>query len=167
MAFAVLLPHPIWAVTPRSQSVLCLFDVFISLWDMFHTLFEDQRNLGNSACESSLEVHSAHGLCKVSQKSCIKEACLILFNPVVPQLAVPPLSHPHPSAPNTHTVRLTYVWAHMWAQCEPNLPHTDGKDSMFPLTLILASLQPLILSFFFFYLIVLLEYNIHIIYFFA
>ena len=116
MAFAVLLPHPIWAVTPRSQSVLCLFDVFISLWDMFHTLFEDQRNLGNSACESSLEVHSAHGLCKVSQKSCIKEACLILFNLVVPQLAVPPLSHPHPSAPNTHTVCLTYVWAHTWAQ---------------------------------------------------
>lgn len=43
MAFAVLLPHPIWAVAPRSQSVLCLFNVFISLWDMFHTVRRSEK----------------------------------------------------------------------------------------------------------------------------
>lgn len=104
-----LLPHAV------SLFFVCLTSSLVC--GICFTLFEDQRNLGNSACESSLEVHSAHGLCKVSQKSCIKEACLILFNTMGPQLAVPPLSHPHSSAPNTHTVCLTYVWAHMWARC--------------------------------------------------
>ena len=78
----------------------------------------------------------------VSPKSCSKEACLILFNPVALQHTVPLLFHPHPTAPNMHTVHLTSC-----GTVRANLSHSDRNNFMFPLILTLASLQSVILSF--------------------
>ena len=104
----------------------------------------------------------------VSPKSCSKEACLILFNPVALQHTVPLLFHPHPTAPSMHTVHLTSC-----GTVRANLSHSDRNNFMFPLILTLASLQSVILSFSFslfffsfsFLSAILLEYNIHSIYF--
>ena len=74
---------------------------------------------------------------------------------MVLQHTVPLLFQLHPTAPNMHTVHLTSCGT-VWA----SLSHSDRKNSMFPLTLTLASLQSMIiyfsflLTFFFFWNII-------------
>lgn len=155
MAFDVLLTHAVHVVIPLGQSVLYLLDSFHQSVAVCSKIREILVTMPvNLLLRFTLPMDFV-----VSQKSCSKEACLILFNPAVLQHTVPLLFHPHPTAPNMHTVHLTSCGT-VWA----NLSHSDRKNSMFPLTLTLASLQSVILSFSFLSAI-LLEYNIHSIYF--